>query len=260
MERERDYKSVRLVGDTLKAVNKYIDDLGKKEAWKTFNAEFSGDETWVFDNFDEFIAEYDRAKTARYSRMVEGLTVTVQLRSVHSIVSVKAPAREEIQKVFNIVDSFVDRSKLPEEVEDEHQPTTPTIFIGHGRSSQWRDLKDHLHEKHGYEIEAYEIGARAGHAIRDILEEMLENSSFALLVLTGEDETANRKIRARQNVIHEAGLFQGRLGFSRAIMLLEKGVEEFLNADGIQQIRFAKGNIKETFGEVLATLEREFED
>jgi hypothetical protein len=48
------------------------------------------------------------------------------------------------------------------------------------------------------------------------------------------------------------------LGFSKAIVLLEDGTEEFSNIAGIQQIRFAKGNIKETFGEVLAVLRREF--
>jgi predicted nucleotide-binding protein len=88
---------------------------------------------------------------------------------------------------------------------------------------------------------------------------MVRESSFALLVLTGEDEQADGQLRARQNVVHETGLFQGRLGFSRAIMLLEEGTEDFSNVHGIQQIRFAKGNIKETFGEVLATLKREFD-
>ena len=43
-------------------------------------------------------------------------------------------------------------------------------------------------------------------------------------------------------------------------MLLEDGVEEFSNIQGIEQIRFGKKNIKETFGEVLATLRREFAD
>jgi len=122
----------------------------------------------------------------------------------------------------------------------------------------WRDLKDHLAEKHGYQVEAYEVGARAGHTIRDILANMLQKSSFACLVLTAEDEMADGKMRARQNVIHETGLFQGRLGFKRAIVLLEDGAEEFSNISGIHQIRFGKGNIKETFGEVLATLRREF--
>ena len=59
-------------------------------------------------------------------------------------------------------------------------------------------------------------------------------------------------------MIHEAGLFQGGLGFNRAIFLLEEGTDEFSNIQGIEQIRFGKKNIKETFGEVLATLRREF--
>jgi predicted nucleotide-binding protein len=87
---------------------------------------------------------------------------------------------------------------------------------------------------------------------------MLSKSSFAILVLTGEDETSDGKFFARQNVIHETGLFQGRLGFRKAIALLEDGTEEFSNIHGIEQIRFSKGNIKETFGEVLATIKREF--
>jgi len=39
---------------------------------------------------------------------------------------------------------------------------------------------------------------------------------------------------------------------------LEDGTEEFSNIHGINQIRYGQGNIKETFGEVLATLKREF--
>lgn len=134
----------------------------------------------------------------------------------------------------------------------------PKLFIGHGRNAAWRDLKDHLQDQHGFTIVAYETGARAGHAIRDILEEMLEESSFAILVLTAEDETADGEMRARQNVIHEIGLFQGRLGFARAIVLLEEGTQEFSNIAGIQQIRFSSGRIRETFGDVLATIRREF--
>jgi predicted nucleotide-binding protein len=86
---------------------------------------------------------------------------------------------------------------------------------------------------------------------------MLTESSLAFLVLTGEDETADQCLRARQNVIHETGLFQGKLGFSRAIVLLEEGVEEFSNLAGIQHISFPKGHISETFGEVLAVIRRE---
>jgi predicted nucleotide-binding protein len=43
------------------------------------------------------------------------------------------------------------------------------------------------------------------------------------------------------NVVHEAGLFQGRLGFERAIILLEEGCKSFSNIEGLGQIRFPKG-------------------
>jgi predicted nucleotide-binding protein len=97
----------------------------------------------------------------------------------------------------------------------------------------------------------------AGVATKERLEEMLDASSIAFLVLTAEDEMPDGSVRARENVIHEAGLFQGRLGFARAIILLEEGCEEFSNIQGVGQIRFRRGEIKATFEEVRAVLERE---
>ena len=75
--------------------------------------------------------------------------------------------------------------------------------------------------------------------------------------MTAEDEQADGNHHARMNVIHEAGLFQGRLGFARAIILLEEGCQEFSNIQGLGQIRFPKGNIKAAFEEVRQVLERE---
>ena len=65
-------------------------------------------------------------------------------------------------------------------------------------------------------------------------------------------------VMARQNVIHEIGLFQGRLGFTKAVVLKEEGTREFTNISGVNQIRYSKSNIKETFGEILGVLRREF--
>ncbi len=64
-------------------------------------------------------------------------------------------------------------------------------------------------------------------------------------------------MHARLNVIHETGLFQGRLGFTKAIILLEEGCEEFSNIHGLEQVRFPKGNIKFVFEEIRQILERE---
>ena len=89
------------------------------------------------------------------------------------------------------------------------------------------------------------------------LSEMLDSASMALLILTAEDEQVDGKTTARMNVIHEAGLFQGRLGFTHANLLLEDGCDEFSNIDGLGQIRFPKENIKASFEEVRLVLERE---
>jgi predicted nucleotide-binding protein len=76
--------------------------------------------------------------------------------------------------------------------------------------------------------------------------------------MTGDNKDADGNRHARENVIHEAGLFQGRLGFRRAIVLLEEGCAHFSNNSGIHYIPFAKDNIASTFGEVIATIHREF--
>jgi predicted nucleotide-binding protein len=75
--------------------------------------------------------------------------------------------------------------------------------------------------------------------------------------LTAEDEQADGTLHARLNVVHEAGLFQGRLGFRKAIILLEDTCEEFSNVRGLGQIRFPVGNISAKFEKVRAVLERE---
>jgi predicted nucleotide-binding protein len=62
---------------------------------------------------------------------------------------------------------------------------------------------------------------------------------------------------ARENVIHEMGLFQGRYGFERAIILLEDGCQEFSNITGIGQIRFVKGKLASESEEIRKVLERE---
>lgn len=272
MDLTKRYQRVKFLAETLRAADDTLDTLlspeEKREA-EEFSVSTEGrtlriylpGETWSHDSVNEFFADYRRADlmdaTFAHSHRLSDRGIRVVFdKEVGTTVSVEAPTREEIHKVFDVFEAGVAEATRLEK--PESPPPTPTIFIGHGHSPLWRDLKDHLHEQHHYAVEAYEVGARAGHTVRDILEDMLTSSSFALLVMTGEDMDAEGGLHARENVIHEAGLFQGQLGFARAIILLEDGTEEFSNIQGIEQIRFSTGNIKETYGDVLATLRREF--
>jgi len=263
MEKSKLYPDVEftpeVIRESVEILSSFIEEKNRKPSSCKRRISLENGESWSLDTDEEFFADYRKA----FNRVSYGLSWTgydfeVWIFSQHTTVSISSPERCQIEAAFDVFEKNVDRCKLPPA--PEKPKPKPSIFIGHGGSEQWKDLKDHLHEKHDYDVEAYEIGARAGHAIRDILEEMLGKTSFAILVMTGEDKIEDGEMRARQNVVHELGLFQGKLGFTKAIVLLENGTEEFSNIHGINQIRYGKGNIKETFGDVLATLRREFGD
>jgi predicted nucleotide-binding protein len=131
------------------------------------------------------------------------------------------------------------------------------IFIGHGRSAQWRVLKDFVTERLNLPYEEFNRISPAGISTQERLSEMLTRCGFAFLILTAEDLHGDGAMHARENVIHEAGLFQGRLGWRKAIILLEEGCEEFSNIIGLGQIRFPKGNVAACFEEIRRVLERE---
>lgn len=131
------------------------------------------------------------------------------------------------------------------------------IFIGHGRSPIWRELKDFIESRLSLKWEEFNSQPVPGLTTMERLQEMLNNSSFAFLILTAEDEHNDKTLHARENVIHEVGLFQGRLGFRKAIIVLEEGCAEFSNIIGLSQIRFPKGNIGAKFEEIRRVLERE---
>lgn len=174
--------------------------------------------------------------------------------------------RENISRWINDLESIYERLEIYEELPSNTQQTmnadtmnneNKKIFIGHGRSDIWRELKDFIVETFGLEYEEFNRISPAGYSTKERLKKMLEESCMAFLIMTGEDEQADGSFSARDNVIHEAGLFQGKIGFERAIILLEKDCQEFSNIEGLGQIRFSKGKIEETFGEVVKVLKRE---
>ncbi|MDN3586886.1 nucleotide-binding protein [Pedobacter aquatilis] len=254
MEKSKSYKDTYFSADVIKrSLNENIKEQVGKSSYRLRRE----NETLTLDDEREFFAEYRKPHDSSTIRKFDtNISITINYtKNADTTLIVEAKTRGEIENVFELFEENHSQSIVP----NDKQIKTPVIFIGHGRSSLWRDLKDHMTDKHDYKIEAYETDARAGHTIRDVLDEMANKSSFAILVMTGEDEDKEGKLKARPNIIHEIGLFQGRLGFSRAIVLLEDETEEFSNLFGIQQIRFSKGNIKEVFGDILATLKREFD-
>jgi hypothetical protein len=131
------------------------------------------------------------------------------------------------------------------------------VFIGHGHSSAWKDLRDFIRDRVLLDYDEFNRVPVAGTSNKERLTEMLDASAIAFLILTGEDETSDGKTNPRLNVVHEVGLFQGRHGFGRAIVLVEEGCEGFSNIEGVGYIKFPKGGIAAKFEEIRRVLERE---
>ncbi len=136
-------------------------------------------------------------------------------------------------------------------------PVGGKVFIGHGRSLLWRVLKDFIQDELGLPCDEFNRIPVAGTATVARLQQMLDQAAFAFLVLTAEDERIDGKVTARENVIHETGLFQGHLGFERAIIMLEEGCNEFSNIQGLTQLHFDSGKLEGQFEEVRRVLRRE---
>lgn len=131
------------------------------------------------------------------------------------------------------------------------------IFIGHGRSLVWLQLKDFIRERIGLPCDEFNLEPAAGLSTTTRLDAMIAQAGFAFIVMTAEEKHADGRVYARPNVIHESGLFQGKLGTPKAIVLLEDGCSDFSNISGLTQIRFPTGDLKPALEDVRRVLERE---
>jgi predicted nucleotide-binding protein len=136
-------------------------------------------------------------------------------------------------------------------------PKPNRIFLGHGGNPLWSRVHIHLKDELRLDVQAWETESRAGRYPLDVLKQLLDSCTFAVLVETGEDQTGDGNLRARQNVIHEIGLFQGRIGFERVALVEQEGIESFSNIHGLQVIRFPGQRIEAAYYELDRMLVRE---
>jgi Predicted nucleotide-binding protein containing TIR-like domain/TIR domain len=133
----------------------------------------------------------------------------------------------------------------------------PRVFIGHGHASDWKKISEFVSNELGLVVEEYEKESVVGYTVTARLEQMLATSSLAIIVMSPEDEQKGETLRARQNVVHEVGLFQGRLGFDKVIPLRHKSCEVFSNLSGINEIQYDSDNWGTVFAKIRGVAERE---
>jgi predicted nucleotide-binding protein len=136
-------------------------------------------------------------------------------------------------------------------------PAAPRrVFLSHGRANDWREVQTFIERDVG--LSTLELAQEPNRG-RTVLQKLAEESnrcSYAVVVMTGDDDTGHEQPRARENVIHEIGYFQARYGLNRVALLYEEGTSIPSNIHGLVYIPFPKGLVSATFG----TLHRELND
>ena len=193
---------------------------------------------------------YDEVAGHQGIRVPPHLAVLSEVHAIQHTIDIVA----SLSEITRQVESHVSRRQRRQQ---QSSSIGTRVFIGHGHSQLWRELKDFIQDQLGLQVDEFNRVQTAGVSTIGRLTEMMDSSGIAFLVMTGEDEQPTGELRPRENVVHEAGLFQGRLGFQRAIVLLENGCEKFSNNAGLTHVDFPKGNIRAAFWDVKETLERE---
>ena len=130
------------------------------------------------------------------------------------------------------------------------------IFISHGHNELLKHkLKDFVRDRLNMEPVILSEQADNGLTIVEKLEMYGKDCEFALILLTGDDETSSGKRRARQNVIHELGYFQGLLGRKHVLLIKEKGIELFSNISGLIYKEFISGSVESIFEDIRVAIE-----
>jgi sugar/nucleoside kinase (ribokinase family) len=128
------------------------------------------------------------------------------------------------------------------------------VFIAHGGSSDWLAVKELIEAELGLPVHFFERRAWGSVAVTEALEANLERCSFAVCVLTAEDLTVEGRRLARQNVVHEIGLFQGKYGFDRVVVLAEEGCDYVPELAAPYTIPFPHNGISSVFWRVRRLL------
>ena len=136
---------------------------------------------------------------------------------------------------------------------NEKEESAQRVFISHGRSTEWYKVQSYLEKD--LKIATLELAQEPnlGRTVLQKLDEEAKKCSVAVIVMTGDDIMGD-EIRARENVLHEIGYFQGRYGLSNVVLLHEAGVNIPSNIHGLVYISFPKDTAEAALGALTREL------
>ena len=147
MKKTKKYKRVLFAAKVIRAASETLqreaDPRQQHDRSQYFKVRVD-DTEWQHETTEEFFADYNRAAgDAAYDEHIGGdHALIVYTFDDSTTVSVKSTDRSRIESVFEVFEESVEESRLPDPPDPPLLlPEKPAIFIGHGRSLLWRELK-----------------------------------------------------------------------------------------------------------------------
>jgi predicted nucleotide-binding protein len=157
-------------------------------------------------------------------------------------------ARAQLQRLARDIDQIFEIRANSELSAPAAASRPARVFISHGRAPDWREVQSFI--ERDLKMGTLELAQEPnqGMSILTKLVTAADQCDSAVIVMTGDDFDSEGQIRARENVIHEIGYFQGKYGLSRVVLLHEEGVNIPSNIHGLVYTPFPKGVIGATSG------------
>jgi predicted nucleotide-binding protein len=163
--------------------------------------------------------------------------------------------RTQVQRLARDIDQLFEIRAHSELAHPEQESASARrVFISHGRAPDWREVQQYIEKDIGLDTLELAQEPNKGRTILDKLQESSAMCDCAVIVMTGDDLDAGGEARARENVIHEIGFFQGNYGLRRVVLLHEEGVSIPSNIHGVVYTPFPKGLVSACFGLLVREL------
>lgn len=158
-------------------------------------------------------------------------------------------SRDQLQKLATSIEQVLEvRAHSELAAPAQAQSALRRVFISHGRAPDWREIQAYIEKDIGLDSLELAQEPNQGRTILAKLADSAGRCDSAVIVMTGDDLDADGQSKARENVIHEIGYFQGRYGLDRVVLLHEDGVNIPSNIHGVVYTPFAKGAISACTG------------
>jgi predicted nucleotide-binding protein len=207
--------------------------------WRDYNR------TWLDTNLGGEAADEYRA-AATHSRHTRPRNPQQELSFLHEDVRDERAKLESILHRLDIWSSDLGPEIMNRSGATRSSETDTPVFVIHGSDTTSAQIVARAIERAtGRDVIILREKPNSGRALIEKFEDHAEEASYAVALLTADDEgrrkgEATHQARARQNVIFEMGYFYGHLGRRRVSVLLDPTVERPSDMAGVVYITFSE--------------------